>query len=141
MAAPWPVSKIQPTIIVYTRDNKDEFSLKSWSMFNSIEVAKKVGELEKAGFFAPDRQVVFVTHGFWNNQLFDWLYKIKDNLLTDRDSTVFIVTWGSGAILPSYTQASLNTQTVAGVIAEFASAILKKTKTFNGKLIMTARRD
>lgn len=96
------------------------------------QIEPKVAELDASSYFKAGRQVVFIVHGFFNNELFPWQYTLKDAILKAEDSTVLIVTWGGGAINPSYPQSGANTQTVAEVVAAFADAIFK-SKTFKSK--------
>jgi hypothetical protein len=118
--APWPVAKIVPNVFVYTRSRRLSFRLSDLA-----QIGPKVAELEKKDYLKPGRQVVFIVHGFWNNELFGWQYSVKNALLDADDSTVMIVTWGAGSLVPLYTQAGANTQTVAAVVAELAKAVSK----------------
>jgi len=118
----WPVSRVLPNVLVYTRTSHLSFRVS-----NLTEIGEQVAQLEKEDYLKAGRQVVFIVHGFQNNELFIWQHQIKDALLNAEDSTVFIVSWGFGSIIPSYNQAGANTQTVASVVAELADTVAKAT--------------
>jgi hypothetical protein len=112
------VARIAPNVFVYTRSKQISFRLTDLS-----QIGAKVAELTRKDYLKAGRQVAFIVHGFWNNELFSWQYGVKRALLEAEDSTVIIVTWGAGSLVPLYTQAGANTKTVASVVAELSKAI------------------
>lgn len=133
MPTPWLMSRIVPNVLVYTRNKNLSFRLTSLT-----EIGPKIAELEKKEYLKPNQQVVFIVHGFWNNELFSWQYNVKNAILKAEDSTVFIVTWGAGSLVPLYPQAGANTKTVASVVAELAKSIANGP-TFKSKLCFLSR--
>jgi len=115
---PFPLAIVKPEFNVYTRQNFTEFRLSDTG--KSAELAQK---LDKDGFLAQNRQVVFIVHGFINNENTPWLSPMKDEILKAEDSTVIIVDWRYGADVPEYATAASNTQTAAKAIASFAQAV------------------
>jgi len=120
---PFPLAIVRPEFNVYTRSNFTEFTLSDTN--DSPGLAQK---LDQAGFFAQNRQVVFIVHGFLNNEKTTWLSPMKDEILKADDSTVIIVDWKYGADVPEYATAASNTQTTAAAIASFAQAVANLDK-------------
>jgi len=56
--------------------------------------------LSAPAFLDTNRQVVFIVHGFINNEKTTWLSPMKDEILKTEDSTV--VDWRDGADVPEY---------------------------------------
>lgn len=123
---PWSASIISPELLVYTKNSNTKFRINDLS-----EISGKATELDSSGYFALGRQVVFIVHGFLNSHYFPWMDEMKNAIIAEEDSTVIIVSWGVGAVTPSYPQAGSNTQTVAMVVSSMAEAILNSA-TFKG---------
>jgi len=120
---PFLLAIVRPEFNVYTRSNFTEFTLSDTN--DSPGLAQK---LDQAGFFAQNRQVVFIVHGFLNNEKTTWLSPMKDEILKADDSTVIIVDWKYGADVTEYATAASNTQTTAAAIASFAQAVANLDK-------------
>lgn len=121
--SPFPLVFVKPQFNVYTRSNSTQFTLSDTN--NSPWIAQK---LDQEGFFAQNRQVVFIVHGYLNNAKTTWLSPMKDEILKADDSTVIIVDWKCGADFPEYAIAASNTQTTAAAVASFAQAVANLEK-------------
>jgi len=115
---PLPLTVVKPEFNIYTRSNSTQCTV---SDINGLTDFAK--NLDQAGYFAQNRQVVFLIHGFWvKNPV--WIDPTKDGILKAEDSTVIFVDWKYGATL-AYPVCASTTQTIATAVATFAQAVSK----------------
>jgi len=125
---PLPLSKVRPSFLVYTRSNSTTYML-----YDKGDSESFVQRLDHGGFFALNRQVIFIVHGYLNNNNTHWLSPMKDAILREDDSTVIIVDWRYGADFQDYAQAASNTQITAAAVASIAQAVANLER-FSGDL-------
>jgi len=123
--APFSLARVSPEFRIYTRQNFTRFRISDTN--NSAFFAQW---LNQEGYFAQNRQVAFIVHGYINNGDTPWVHPMKDEILKAEDSTVIIVDWSIGA-KPPYATAASNTRTAAQAIASFAEAVAN-LKRFSG---------
>lgn len=70
-------------------------------------------------------RVIFLVHGFRDNEQSEWLHDLKNSLMKEREQTVIIVGWGGGADLPNinYKKALANIQTTAIWLGEIVTEL------------------
>ena len=90
MPDPYPMSKIQPELIVFRNDRM------------SLEVSydkssEEVVDLLVSSDLLAESRIVFITHGFRSDKNTEWLHRMKDKMVVERDQTIVILGWGKGA--------------------------------------------
>ncbi|ODM97890.1 Pancreatic triacylglycerol lipase, partial [Orchesella cincta] len=126
LSLPFPslIKEIQPTISVYSpTGNPKCFRLVGGGTGTTRDI---VALSNGQGAFDSER-IIFIVHGFKDNENTEWLHVMKNALVKERQQTVVIFGWGGGSDLPNinYKKALANIQTSAIWLGEIITELRK----------------